>query len=388
MSVLEEEQTWYEEDISDDDSEYLLKEYEIISSPNDFNIKTIFDFISSGVVIIPGFQRHYVWDINRASRLIESIIIGLPIPQIFLYEQERNKFLVIDGQQRLMSIYFFMTKRFPKQDKRVELRQIFNERGKIPENIFYDDTYFTSFDLKLPDKENALNGLNYATLEEHKIAFELRTIRNVILKQTNPDNENTSIYEIYNRLNSGGINLKPQEIRASLYESDFYKMLYRVNLLPKWREILGLSEPDINMRDIEFILRGFALLLEDNKYKPSMARFLDSFSKNCRNLSEENILYLEKLFVSFLESCSELDKKAFWGKTGKFNISIFESVFRTMGLPVYKSRSLISRKINGSQLEALKTDTDFIGATLKKTTSKSNVQIRLNKAEELLSQTV
>jgi len=78
-----------------DDSQ--IKEYDITASPNDFNMSTMFSFIESGAVKIPGFQRNYVWDVKRASKLIESIIIGLPIPQIFLYEEERNKFLVIDG---------------------------------------------------------------------------------------------------------------------------------------------------------------------------------------------------------------------------------------------------------------------------------------------------
>ena len=99
-----------------------FEDYQIISTPNDFNIKTICDFVDLGVVKIPNFQRNYVWDIDRASKLIEFILIGLPIPQIFLYEQSRNSFLVIDGQQRMMSIYYFFKGRFPKKEKRVELR--------------------------------------------------------------------------------------------------------------------------------------------------------------------------------------------------------------------------------------------------------------------------
>ena len=96
-----------------------FQEYDITSSPNDFNVRTIVDYIDSGIFKIPVFQRNYVWTINRASKFIESIIRGLPIPQIFLYEKARNKYLVIDGQQRLMSIYFFLKMRFPDMEKRV-----------------------------------------------------------------------------------------------------------------------------------------------------------------------------------------------------------------------------------------------------------------------------
>ena len=114
-----------------------FKDYQITATPNDFNIKTIVDFVDSGVVKIPGFQRNYVWDLERASRLIESLLMGLPIPQIFLYEEARNSFLVIDGQQRLMSIYYFVNGRFPRKDKRVQLRHIFADEGKIPESVFW-----------------------------------------------------------------------------------------------------------------------------------------------------------------------------------------------------------------------------------------------------------
>src|SRR5438552_6015150 len=115
---------WYEQEaLGEEEEDYSVKEYDITSAPNDFNIKTIFDFIESGAVKIPGFQRNYVWDVKRASKLIESIIIGLPIPQVFLYEEGRNSFLVIDGQQRLMSIYYFIKMRFPRKEKRSELRE-------------------------------------------------------------------------------------------------------------------------------------------------------------------------------------------------------------------------------------------------------------------------
>lgn len=85
-----------EPNLADNEEEhYSVKSYAITSSPNDFNVKTIVDFIEKGVFRIPMFQRNYVWDIGRASRLIESIILGLPIPQIFLYEQAPNRYIVI-----------------------------------------------------------------------------------------------------------------------------------------------------------------------------------------------------------------------------------------------------------------------------------------------------
>ena len=139
----------------DHDEEYSFTEYDVTSSPNDFNVKTIYDFIISGSIKIPDFQRNYVWDLKRASKLIESIITGIPIPQIFLYEKSKNNFLVIDGQQRLMTIYYFINKRFPNKDKRSELRDIYDEHRKIPQEILENDDYFAKFNLKLPGKTPA-----------------------------------------------------------------------------------------------------------------------------------------------------------------------------------------------------------------------------------------
>ncbi len=233
---LKDSDTWYEgDDDSTSNEDVVFTEYDISASPNDFNIKTLFDFIDSGIVEIPGFQRNYVWDIKRASKLIESIIIGIPIPQIFLFQEAKNKFLVIDGQQRYMTIYYFLKKRFPRLEKRTELRKIFDESNKIPESILFDNTYFTDFNLQLPeqlpDKKNRLNKLNYSTLDDGvRTDFDLRTVRNIIIKQNSPDDNESVIYEIFNRLNTGGVNLKAQEIRTSLYHSNFYEMLYKINL--------------------------------------------------------------------------------------------------------------------------------------------------------------
>lgn len=227
---------WFEDYAPTEGDDFQIDEYDLTATPNDFNVLTIFNFIERGAVKIPGFQRNFIWDIVRASKLIESLILGLPVPQIFLYEESRNNFLVIDGQQRLMSIYYFMKQRFPRKEKRVELRSVFDKHGRIPDEVLFKDDYFTTFNLslpeRLPDRPNKFKGLNYATLGDHKTQFELRPIRNVIIKQNVPKDDDSSVYEIFNRLNTGGINLKPQEIRASLHHSHFYDMLFEINMLP------------------------------------------------------------------------------------------------------------------------------------------------------------
>jgi hypothetical protein len=119
---------------------------------------------------------------------------------------------------------------------------------------------------KLPHAKNKFNGLNYSTLDDYKTQFELRPIRNVVVKQNAPTGDDSSMYEVFNRLNTGGINLRPQEIRTSMYHSPFYDMLYQINAEPGWRSILQSPDPDLHMKDIEIMLRGFAMLIEGKNY--------------------------------------------------------------------------------------------------------------------------
>lgn len=389
--TLDKEYDWYEgnDDDTDGSQDISFTEYDISASPNDFNIKTLFDFIDSGIVKIPGFQRNYVWDIKRASKLIESIIIGIPIPQIFLYEEGKNKFIVIDGQQRYMTIYYFVKKRFPRKEKRLELRTIFDENKGIPDEILFDNDYFTDFNLKLstaqPNQTNKFAGLNYATLDDDdRTTFDLRTVRNIIIKQNTPDDGHSVVFEVFNRLNSGGVNLKPQEIRTSLFHSDFYDMLYRINLLPEWRDVTPSTTPNLHMRDVEILLRGFAMLIESDNYKPSMTKFLNQFSFKAKSYPNDNIEYLESLFKAFLNNIPEEGKRLFFSKTGRFNLSVYESIFVACCKDAFLQKNLDVKEIDLEKVQNLKENTEFIEATQSDTASEKNVKLRLNKALEIL----
>lgn len=369
-SDLDEElsKSWFDFDREDRDVHTGFKDYEITSSPNDFNIKTIVDFVNSGVVKIPGFQRNYIWDIKRASKLIESLLIGLPIPQLFLYEENRNAFLVIDGQQRLMSIYYFVKGRFPKKDKRPQLRRIMDKQATPSIALMADDEYFQKFNLSLSSKvggTSRFHGKNYDTLEEAKLSFDLRTIRNVVLKQTSPKEEqDTAIFEIFNRLNTGGVNLRPQEIRSSLFHSAMIDVLHRVNLNPKWRGLIGLSDPDLHDKDVEVLLRAFALVSDNASYTEPMSRFLNQFARKARGMTHEKLKYMEDLFGAFFEAATALTAQNFAvERSGRFNIMIFEAVFWAACEDAFDAGTLHVPPLRPDQLETLKTDSKFIEAT-------------------------
>lgn len=387
-------ESWIDEILYDDyaegESEISgVEDYDISTSPNDFNVSTLHDFIKSGVFIIPGFQRNYVWDIKRASKLIESLIIGLPVPQIFLHESGRNRFDVIDGQQRLMSIYYFMEQRFPRDDSRAKLRRVFAEHGNIPERVLRDSDYFTDFRLNLPEKvhnsPNRLHGLALEDLGDNKTDLLLRTVRNVIIRQNAP-RDDSAIYEIFSRLNSGGVNITPQEMRMSLYHSDFYSMLMRVNYEPEWRRLLNSPEPDLRLKDMELLLRMFAMLMDAEGYSPSMSKFLNQFSKECRDNSKEVNQYLEGVFKHFLKAASGLPNDVFVNKSNnRISIALMEAVFAAACREKYQDGGLPEGSLALEEIQALGNDSTFVDASLRATTQRANVHKRLNRGYALVS---
>ena len=381
--------SWFEGDDSviEDAS---FKDYQITATPNDFNIKTIVDFVESGVVKIPGFQRNYVWDIERASRLIELLLMGLPIPQIFLYEQARNSFLVIDGQQRLMSIYYFVNGRFPRKDKRIQLRQIFAESGKIPTEIFADDRFFSKFNLHLPAQTgkgaSRFHDQNYGTLGEFKTALDLTVIRNIIIKQTAPsEDRDSSIFEIFNRLNTGGVNLTAQEIRASLYQSPFMMMLDKMTFHAVWRKFIHRAEPDIHLKETEILLRSFAMLAEGNEYRDPMGLFLNSYAKKSSTFSTEEVGYAESFFDAFFDSLNDQPRQIFSVTSRiRFNISIFEATFRVLCEKAFKDHNKKIKAPPRGRFDELRGDEQFVEASRFATGQTRNVNIRYERAKAIL----
>lgn len=367
--------------------EKSVAQYDISVIPNDFNVLTINSLLDSNVITMPSFQRNYVWDKKRASKFIESLIIGLPIPQIFLYQVERNKFSVIDGQQRLMSIYFFIKQRFPRSGKRAFLRKVFDKNGSIPENILSDDQYFQDFKLQFAKLENGsahpLNGKKYTNLGiTQKGSFELMPIRCMSIRQNKPD-DNSAIYEIFSRLNTGGLNLSPQEIRGCLYASDFYDTVYELNTDPRWRRILGKQEEDDKFRDVEIILRCFALLNNHEKYNGAMIQFLNQFSKEAEKYSADKIEAYKKIFSKVLNILGEIDPKAFLTKTGSFNVSFFDSVFVAIA-ECFLANNDAEICVKQESLEKLKGDEIFDEAITHSTSHQKAVSTRLMLARKYL----
>lgn len=382
------ENAGYEDNVGEDPGTDL-REYDITATPNDFNVATIFSFIEHGTLAIPEFQRNYVWDVKRASKLIESLLLGLPVPQLFLFEEARNRFLVIDGQQRLLSVYFFKKQRFPRMDKRGQIRRIFDDNGQLPDAVLHDDEYFVPFKLSLPDRlpdhPSPFKGQNYSTLGEYQSVLDLRPIRNVVIRQNSPPGDKSSVFEIFSRLNTGGMNLTPQEIRASLFHSDFYDLIRKLNLERGWRRFIGAEDPDLHLKDVELILRGFAMLLVGDKYAPSMVQFLNRFSEGAKQYDEDKISYLHDVFVSFLQASSGLPDRAFINEgNNRFNVALYEATFTVICEPAIAEDDVVRGKIVASSVAALSQDGEFQAAAAKGAADSTNVMKRLSRARSLL----
>lgn len=374
-----------------DIGEEKIVEYDITTSPRDLTPANIVDMIDSGIIEIPLFQRNYVWDIKKASKLVESLILGLPVPELFFYTEgdDNSTYKIIDGQQRFLSIYFFVKGRFPKNTaSRFMIRKGVNE-GAALEELLPDNKIFRDFTLELggdSTSSSRYHGEKFLTLDKDtQIKFRLRRfLRTVVVRQNKPDDNSSSMFEIFNRLNTGGTPLNSQEIRASLYYCDFYKMLVRLNNQDNWRALMGKPTQDLHSNDIELILRSIALLHESETYKPKMVNFLNEFSQKTKKFDNEYIDYLERLFDSFIEACSTLGDKAFF-RNNRFSKTLFESVFVAVATPSYVNRKLITSKIELTSFEYLKKDQEFVSYLLSGSSSRENIKGRIKRAKEVLN---
>ncbi len=294
----------------DDESEEVLIEYDIASYPSDYTLSVLFQMWKDRDITIPDFQRSFVWTINQSSLLIESFLIGLPVPPLFFYIDPHNKNLVVDGQQRLMSIVFFLEGFFgPENDK--GKRQTFRLTG-LNKNSKYFNKKFSDLDIT---DQRKLNG---------------SVLRAVNIRQLSPKEENTSIYHIFERLNTGGTPLTSQEIRNVVFRGEFFSRLKELNKDENWRFILGKKTPDKHQKDIELILRAFALCTYLSSYEKPMKEFLNKVSEKNKNRESKAISRFILNFPLTTKLIAEtIGEKAFHVR-GPLNTSAFDSIFCTI----------------------------------------------------------
>ncbi|MBS9388301.1 MAG: DUF262 domain-containing protein [Dolichospermum sp. WA123] len=241
------------------------------------SIKTMLD--SEKYILNPEYQRRKRWDNVRKSRLIESFIMNVPIPPIFLYEIEYSLYEVMDGQQRLTAIY---------------------------------DFYKGNFELKGLQYWKELDGKNYANLPEQvRRGIDRRYLSSIVLLQeTAKSKEEADELKriVFERLNSGGEKLTPQETRNALQNGKFnqlciklsrntyFRKMWNFPLESEGEEKLLENESYKKMEDVELVLRFFAYRHWDKIKSSGVDKFLDEYLKQANNYSDETSSELERLF--------------------------------------------------------------------------------------------
>ncbi len=286
--------------------------YEIVSYPADYTLEGLLSKWKKRQLRIPGFQRKFVWTQRQASRLIESFLLGLPVPGIFLYaDPETGEQQVIDGQQRLMSVVTFFDGEF--KNANMTNARLFRLVG-LGDGSPYNNLTAKELEAQHPAKFAKLNDA---------------VMRAIVIKQLDPDDA-TSIYHIFERLNTGGSPLLGQEIRNCVYHGRLNELLNRLNEDENWRKIIGKSVADARMRDVEMILRFVALYFFGGEYKKPMKDFLSTAMKKKRNLPKVEADDLESTFRRTCDQIvSALGQNPFHLTRG-MNPAVFDAVFTTV----------------------------------------------------------
>jgi len=294
---------------ADDTEESVLVEFDIASYPSDYPLGVLHQMWKDGELEIPDFQRNFVWTIQQSSQLIESFLLGLPVPQLFFYISDDHKNLVIDGQQRLLSVVFFLEGYFGFENLQGR-RQVFRLTGLDERSPFIKKTFSELSE----SNQRKLRGV---------------VLRVINIRQLTPEGKNTSIYHIFERLNTGGTPLRPQEIRNCVFSGDFAHKLRSLNALPSWRQLIARQTISKNQRDIEMILRVFSFCNDWKRYEKPMKEFLNKSMKEHRAGDTKKAKdFVNKFDLVCQRLLSELPDRPFHVR-GPINLAALDSILST-----------------------------------------------------------
>lgn len=331
----------------------------------------------------PSFQRRDAWSEQEKSRLIESLMLGFPVPPIILAEnkQKKNSYLVIDGKQRLLSIRRFYSNVSEKEFKAKNLKE---------------KDAFKQLKLKGLDILKDFNGKTYSQMQVENTEYinnlDNQSIRTIVIKNW-PDE--AFLYTVFLRLNTGSKKLSPQELRQALKPGAFLNFLDDETANSTViKDMLNNKGADPRMKDIELALRFFAFKCFPDKYKGNLKEFLDY---TCENLNgnweakeyiirdlfaelEKSIVFLKDLFAPDAAFSRYTDGKC----NGRFNRSIYEIL--TYYFSIKEVRIAVEKKQEEfvNKFIELNDDQEFVYAVSNTTKDINRVVIRFTKVSKIL----
>lgn len=278
--------------LSDDaiNQKYTLREWRIVTESNREQLPNFVEALKrpNWMELRPFYQRRLRWDDERQSKLIESFIMNIPVPPLFVYESDLAKYEVMDGQQRITALQEF---------------------------------YSNNLKLKGLEQWPELNGRTYSKLpSEIKKGIDRRSISyTVLLKESAETTEEQTLLRqlVFERLNTGGVELSQQEIRNCLYQGEFNSLLFELARHPAFRKAWGLpaysTAEETNppkslldtsfyskMTDVEVVLRFFALRHAAH-YQRGMHGFLDLYMVRARRFANDDLEHLRALFTKTVD---------------------------------------------------------------------------------------
>lgn len=330
---MEEKNQNFEDIEKQDENITEQKDYSFIANTNvtqykaDLAFKTLIDGFNDLLYVIPKYQRKYIWSKEQVENLAISLIRGLPIPPIYVYRNEKKQMEILDGQQRILSLFLYYKSKYIKNstNTQVELQRLMSDdrlnRSEISFEMLLEDEYplkDVTYELKYREEDNEkIIDITYDRLpKEIRRTVDYTTISIIEIKVDSENQKNRILYKVFENLNSGGTELKNQELRNGVYQCKFYDMLHEINNTnEKWREIYG--EKHKHSRDVELLLRFAAIQyyfkLEDGciklyNYRNSYPKLLNDFSDEAIHFDETTIDMYRKNIERFIDKIEAGDR--------------------------------------------------------------------------------
>lgn len=342
----------------DERDEAIDLRYSITSYGADYPVDGLVGRLKKDDIFIPTFQRQYIWQLPKASRFIESLLLGLPVPGIFLArEEDTKKLLVIDGQQRLKTLLYFYDGIFEPSKREFRLAGLKSK---------YDGATYKSLD------------------EESRRRLDDSILHATIVRQDEPSDDNSSVYLIFERLNTGAVTLHPQELRACIFHGRFNALLADLNKNQDWRRVYG--KINSRMRDQELILRFLALHYDHEEYTSPMKNFLNRFMKRNSELPGA----CSNDFTTVFSQTIAVAQRALGGIAFRparaFNAAVFDAVMVGIAYRLRKG-SIDDPRALRTDYDELLTGESFSEATTTGTTQEPKVRDRIRLAIDAFSDT-
>jgi Protein of unknown function DUF262. len=327
----------------------------------DITLKQLYDMVLEGMVdIAPEYQRHFVWDSKRQSTLIESLLLGIPIPSLFMASNKDASWEVIDGLQRLTTILNFV-------GKNSELEKISIKHEKLK--------------LSGLDKLDSMNGLYYDDLPKSmQFMLQTRPLRITVLNDRSDFNVR---YDLFERLNTGGVTLHEQEIRNCVYIGPFNDFLKELSENTDFRAVVKMTaNAERSGSYEELVLRFFAYHENAEQFVHSVKGFLNDYmEQKTKQFKDKESKTLKKMFRKTFKTLNENlpDGIVRGARKNITPMVLFEAI------SVGSAKAIASDKeCDFTKLEALLNDIEIKKATTGATNSKKMVLKRINIVKDTL----